>query len=147
MITDRGVGNGASLLIFLGIASRLPVMVKNTYDAVQMGQSPVWGVVALLAVFLGLVVLIVCLQQGVLRKIMVLGARRNLGRQVFAAPDDFLYLPVNPSGVMAIHLRQLATHVSEHGLCLSWPVRRPKQPDQAVWQLATSSSWTGWHSR
>jgi preprotein translocase subunit SecY len=76
-------------------------MIKNTYEAVQMGQSPVWGVVALLAVFLGLVILIVCLQQGV-RKVMVLGARRNLGRQVFAAPDDFLYLPVNPSGVMAI---------------------------------------------
>ncbi len=101
LITDRGVGNGASLLIFLGIASRLPVMIKNTYEAVQMGQSPVWGVIALLAVFLGLVVLIVCLQQGV-RKVMVLGARRNLGRQVFAAPDDYLYLPVNPSGVMAI---------------------------------------------
>ncbi|HEY9682709.1 MAG TPA: preprotein translocase subunit SecY [Oculatellaceae cyanobacterium] len=101
LITDRGVGNGASLLIFLGIASRLPVMIKNTYDAVQTGQSPVWGVCALLAVFLGLVVLIVCLQQGV-RKVMVLGARRNLGRQVFAAPDDYLYLPVNPSGVMAI---------------------------------------------
>ena len=101
LITDRGVGNGASLLIFLGIASRLPVMIKNTYDAVQMGQSPLWGVLALLVVFLGLVVLIVCLQQGV-RKVMVLGARRNLGRQVFAAPDDYLYLPVNPSGVMAI---------------------------------------------
>jgi preprotein translocase subunit SecY len=101
LITDRGVGNGASLLIFLGIASRLPVMIKNTYDAVQTGQSPVWGVAGLLAVFLGLVILIVCLQQGV-RKVMVLGARRNLGRQVFAAPEDYLYLPVNPSGVMAI---------------------------------------------
>ena len=33
---------------------------------------------------------------------MVMGARRNLGRQVFAAPDDYMYLPVNPSGVMAI---------------------------------------------
>jgi preprotein translocase subunit SecY len=101
LITERGVGNGASLLIFLGIASRLPVMVKNTYDAVQMGQSPVWGVVGLMLVFLGLVVLIVCLQQGV-RKIMVMGARRNVGRQVFAAPEDYMYLPVNPSGVMAI---------------------------------------------
>jgi preprotein translocase subunit SecY len=101
LITERGVGNGASLLIFLGIASRLPVMIKNTYEAVQTGQSPVWGVVILLAVFLGLVGLIVCLQQGV-RKIMVLGARRNVGRQVFAAPDDYMYLPVNPSGVMAI---------------------------------------------
>ncbi|HEY9786761.1 MAG TPA: preprotein translocase subunit SecY, partial [Candidatus Obscuribacterales bacterium] len=101
IITERGVGNGASLLIFLGIASRLPVMIKNTWEAVQTGQSPVWGVVVLSAVFLGLVALIVCLQQGV-RKIMVLGARRNVGRQVFAAPDDYIYLPVNPSGVMAI---------------------------------------------
>ena len=101
LITERGVGNGASLLIFLGIASRLPVMIKNTYDAVQTGQTPTWGVAGLTIVFLGLVVLIVILQQGV-RKLMVLGARRNLGRQVFAAPDDYLYLPVNPSGVMAI---------------------------------------------
>jgi preprotein translocase subunit SecY len=100
-ITERGVGNGASLLIFLGIAARLPVMVKNTADAVQTGQSPLWGVLVLTAVFLVLVALIVCLQQGV-RKVMVLGARRNVGRQVFAAPDDFMYLPVNPSGVMAI---------------------------------------------
>jgi preprotein translocase subunit SecY len=101
IITERGVGNGASLLIFLGIAARLPVMVKNTADAVQTGQSPLWGVLVLSAVFLVLVALIVCLQQGV-RKVMVLGARRNVGRQVFAAPDDFMFLPVNPSGVMAI---------------------------------------------
>ncbi|PWT96596.1 MAG: preprotein translocase subunit SecY [Candidatus Melainabacteria bacterium] len=101
LITERGVGNGASLLIFLGIAARLPVMIRNTAEAVQTGQSPTWGVAVLLLVFLGLVVLIVCLQQGV-RKILVLGARRNVGRQVFAAPDDYIYLPVNPSGVMAI---------------------------------------------
>lgn len=101
LITERGVGNGASLLIFLGIASRLPVMIKNTADAVATGQSPMWGVAILCLVFLALIALIVCLQQGV-RKLMVLGARRNVGRQVFAAPDDFMYLPVNPSGVMAI---------------------------------------------
>jgi preprotein translocase subunit SecY len=76
-------------------------MIHNTSEAVQTGQSPLWGVAALALVFLGLVVIIVSLQQGV-RKIMVLGARRNVGRQVFAAPDDYLYLPVNPSGVMAI---------------------------------------------
>ncbi|MEZ4490182.1 MAG: preprotein translocase subunit SecY [Cyanobacteriota/Melainabacteria group bacterium] len=102
LITERGVGNGASLLIFLGIVARLPVMVHNTYDAVQTGQSPVWGVAVLGALFLLLAALIVCLQQGV-RKIMVLGARRNVGRQVFvAAPDEHIYLPINPSGVMAI---------------------------------------------
>jgi preprotein translocase subunit SecY len=101
VISERGVGNGASLLIFLGIAARLPVMIRNTYDAVQTGTTPQWGVAGLTLVFLSLVVLIVALQQGV-RKLMVMGARRNLGRQVFAAPDDYLYLPVNPSGVMAI---------------------------------------------
>lgn len=101
LITERGVGNGASLLIFLGIAARLPVMIKNTYEAVQTGQSQVIGVVALVAFFLLVVAFIVRLQQGV-RKVMVLGSRRNVGRQIFAAPDDYMYLPVNPSGVMAI---------------------------------------------
>ena len=101
LITDRGVGNGASLLIFLGIAARLPVMIHNTAEAVQTGQTPVWGVVLMVAVFLGLAALIVCLQEG-MRKILVLGARRNVGRQVFESPNDYIYLPVNPSGVMAI---------------------------------------------
>lgn len=101
MITERGVGNGASLLIFLGIAARLPVMIKNTYEAVQTGQSQVLGVLALVFFFLLVVAFIVRLQQGV-RKVMVLGSRRNVGRQIFAAPDDYMYLPVNPSGVMAI---------------------------------------------
>ena len=53
-ITERGVGNGASLLIFIGIASRLPVMVHNTYEAVQTGQTPMWGVALMVVVFLGL---------------------------------------------------------------------------------------------
>lgn len=100
-ITERGVGNGASLLIFLGIASRLPVNIKNTYEAVQAGTTSMIGVAVLVGVFLLLTALIVCLQQGV-RKIMVLGARRNVGAKVMSVPDDYLYLPVNPSGVMSI---------------------------------------------
>ncbi len=101
-ITERGVGNGASLLIFIGIAARLPVMIHNTNEAVQTGQTPVWGVALMVAVFLALAALIVCLQEG-MRKILVLGARRNVGRQAYAeSPTDYIYLPVNPSGVMAI---------------------------------------------
>lgn len=101
VITERGVGNGASLLIFLGIASRLPNMISQTVEAVQSEQVPVWGVAVLSAVFLLLIALVVCLQQGV-RKIKVLGARRQAKQQGIVAPDDYLYLPVNPSGVMAI---------------------------------------------
>lgn len=102
VITDRGIGNGASLLIFLGIASRLPTMVSQTAEAVNSGQVPGFGVAVLAAVFLLLIALVVCLQQGV-RKIKVLGARRQPKQAgMIDAPDDFMYLPVNPSGVMAI---------------------------------------------
>ncbi len=100
-ITERGVGNGASLLIFLGIASRLPVIIKNTAEAIHAGTTSAFGVAVLVGVFLLLTALVVCLQQGV-RKIMVLGARRNVGAKVMSVPDDYLYLPVNPSGVMSI---------------------------------------------
>ncbi len=100
IITERGIGNGASLLIFLGIASRLPSMINQTSQAVTEGQAPIWGVAVLTATFLTLIALVVCLQQGV-RKIMVLGARRQSNKTT-ATPDDYLYLPVNPSGVMAI---------------------------------------------
>lgn len=100
IITERGIGNGASLLIFLGIASRLPSMIHQTAQAMQEGQAPVFGVAVLAATFLILIALVVCLQQGV-RKIMVLGARRQ-SNKTSATPDDYLYLPVNPSGVMAI---------------------------------------------
>lgn len=131
IITERGVGNGASLLIFLGIASRLPVMIHNTYDAVQTGQSPAWGVLGLLLVFLALVALIVCLQQGV-RKVTVLGARRNLGRQVFSAPDDYMYLPVNPSGVMAIIF---ASSLLMFPSTIMSFVAQKKNPNQMVYEL------------
>jgi preprotein translocase subunit SecY len=140
LITERGVGNGASLLIFLGIASRLPVMIHNTYDAVQTGQSPMWGVIGLIIVFLGLVALIVFLQQGV-RKIMVLGARRNVGRQVFAAPDDYMYLPVNPSGVMAIIFA--SSLLMFPSTVMSFIGQRGQNPGQAVYELLATAPGIG----
>ncbi len=99
-ITEKGVGNGASLLIFLGISARIPVMVKNTYDAVQTGQSPTWGVVLMIATLLLLAALVVCLQLGQ-RKIAIVGSKRVVGNQMYVG-DNYLPLPVNPSGVMAI---------------------------------------------
>lgn len=142
LITERGVGNGASLLIFLGIASRLPVMIRNTYDAVQTGGTPVWGVTILALTFLALVGLIVCLQQGV-RKIMVLGARRNVGRQVFAAPDDYMYLPVNPSGVMAIIFA--SSLLMFPSTIMSFIGKQQINPGQAAYELMRSAPLIGPH--
>lgn len=122
LITDRGVGNGASLLIFIGIAARLPVMMHNTAEAVQTGQTPVWGVIVMVSVFLALAGLIVCLQEG-LRKISVLGARRNIGRQTYVeSPNDYLPLPVNPSGVMADNFRLFAFDFPKHNYAICWTI-------------------------
>ena len=85
VITDRGIGNGASLLIFLGIASRLPTMISQTTEGVSSGQVQPIGVAVLGGTFLLLIGLVVCLQQGV-RKIKVLGARRQSGKHLHSVP-------------------------------------------------------------
>ena len=67
---------------------------------------------------------------------MVLGARRNVGRQVFAAPDDYMYLPVNPSGVMAIIFA--SSLLMFPSTVLSFMGQRGQNPGQAVYDwLAT----------
>jgi len=92
-------------------------------------------VAILVITFLLLVCLIVALQQGV-RKLMTLGARRNVGRQVysaFAAPDEYLYLPVNPSGVMAIIFA--SSLLMFPSTIMSFVGRTGKTPDKIVYEL------------
>jgi len=101
-ITERGIGNGASILIFIGIASRMPIMIKDTVTALNTGSSPAWGVATLLMVFCLLIVLIIFIQEGS-RKVLVLGARRQTaGGRVTAAPDHYMPLKINPAGVLPI---------------------------------------------
>ena len=102
VITERGIGNGASILIFIGIASRMPIMVKDTITALNTGSSPAWGVATLFAIFCLLTVLIIYIQEGA-RKVLVLGARRQTaGGRVAAAPDHYMPLRINPAGVLPI---------------------------------------------
>lgn len=102
VITERGIGNGASILIFIGIASRVPLMIKDTITALNTGASPAWGVATLLAVFAVLMILIIYIQEGA-RKILVLGARRQaVGGRVVSAPDHYMPLRLNPGGVLPI---------------------------------------------
>src|SRR3989338_106961 len=102
VITERGVGNGASILIFIGIASRMPIMIRDTITAMNTGSAPAWGVATLLTVFSLLIVLIIYIQEGA-RKILVLGARRQAaGGRVTAAPDHYMPFRINPAGVLPI---------------------------------------------
>ena len=97
IITEKGVGNGASLLIFIGIASKLPIMISDTATAVRVGSSPQWGVMTLVGIFLALTVMIILIQEGS-RNLLILGARRAGAQQ----KGHYLPLKINPAGVLPI---------------------------------------------
>jgi preprotein translocase subunit SecY len=102
LITERGVGNGASLLIFIGIVSTLPRSLGQTIELAQSGdRSLVGGVIILLLVFLVMIVGIVFVQEGT-RRIPILSARRQVGRRLYLEKSSYLPLRLNQGGVMPI---------------------------------------------
>jgi preprotein translocase subunit SecY len=102
LITERGIGNGASLLIFLNIVSTLPQSLGRTFDLAQTGdRAVVGGVVILLLVFLAMVVGIVFVQEGT-RRIPIISARRQVGRRQYLERSSYLPLRLNQGGVMPI---------------------------------------------
>ncbi|MBD2137448.1 preprotein translocase subunit SecY [Anabaena sp. FACHB-1237] len=102
LITERGIGNGASLLIFVNIVASLPKSLGDTIDLVQSGGREIVGrVVVLILVFLLTIVGIVFVQEG-MRRIPVISARRQVGRRVLAEQRSFLPLRLNQGGVMPI---------------------------------------------
>jgi preprotein translocase subunit SecY len=100
LITERGVGNGASLLIFLSIVSVLPSSLSQTIDFAQSGGS-IGGVVILITVFLLMTVGIVFVQEGS-RRIPIVYARRQVGRRMYREQTSYLPLRLNQGGVMPI---------------------------------------------
>lgn len=102
LITERGVGNGASLLIFVNIVSTLPRSLGQTIDLAQQGdRGVVSGVVLLLIVFLAMIVGIVFVQEGT-RRIPIISARRQVGRKLYLEQSNYLPLRLNQGGVMPI---------------------------------------------
>ena len=102
VITERGVGNGASLLIFLNIVSTLPRSLGQTIELAQSGdRNLVGGVVVLLMVFLAMIVGIVFVQEGT-RRIPIISARRQVGRKLYLEQSNYLPLRLNQGGVMPI---------------------------------------------
>ncbi|MBF2018113.1 MAG: preprotein translocase subunit SecY [Rivularia sp. T60_A2020_040] len=102
VITERGIGNGASLLIFLNIVSSLPTTLGSTITFAQFGgRQAVGQVVVLLLLFLATIVGIVFVQEG-MRRIPIISARRQVGRRVLAEQRSFLPLRLNQGGVMPI---------------------------------------------
>ncbi len=98
-ITERGVGNGISLIIFSGIVARLPAAVVQTFDLYQVGQISLPLLLALSVVMLAVVGAIVFLESG-RRKIAVQYAKRVVGRRVFGGQNTHIPLKINTAGVI-----------------------------------------------
>jgi preprotein translocase subunit SecY len=102
IITERGIGNGASLLIFVNIVASLPKTLGDTIEFAQAGgRETVGKVVLLLLVFLVMIIGIVFVQEGT-RRIPIISARRQVGRRLYRERTSYLPLRLNQGGVMPI---------------------------------------------
>jgi len=98
-ITERGIGNGISLLIFVGIIARMPSAVNNTIQLVRGGEMNFLFIVVLVAVMVGIVAFIVFMEMGQ-RRIPIQYPKRVVGRKVMGGGTQHLPLKVNSAGVI-----------------------------------------------
>ena len=103
VITERGIGQGASLVIFLNIVSTLPTALGSTIEKAQTGdRSDVLGIVVLVLVFLATIVGIIFVQEGA-RRLPIVSAKRQVGGAgVLPTRQSYLPLKLNAGGVMPI---------------------------------------------
>lgn len=100
-MTEYGIGNGASLLIFIGIVASIPVYARNTYTLVQEGASNWLAVGITVLSYLMLIVMVVYASEGA-RKIPVQSAKRQVGNRVYGGRATYMPFRLNQGGVMPI---------------------------------------------
>jgi preprotein translocase subunit SecY len=98
-ITERGLGNGISLIIFSGIAAGLPRAIGQTLEQVNTGAYSVLLVIGIAALVVVVTAFVVFVERA-LRKIQVNYAKRQVGNKVYAGQQSFLPLKLNMSGVI-----------------------------------------------
>ena len=98
-ITERGIGNGISLIIFAGIISRLPIAIFNTYKMVTTGEMTLIFL-PILIVFMALVIGVIIFFETAQRRIPIQYAKRMIGRQMYGGQRSHLPLKINMSGVI-----------------------------------------------
>ncbi|WP_303674940.1 preprotein translocase subunit SecY [Vampirovibrio chlorellavorus] len=101
IITERGIGNGGSLLIFSGILSRVPFYWTQTEQLVSNDAQKAFFLVILLAIYLVTIGLIIVLQEAT-RKIFIVSAKRQVGNRIYGGQNTHIPFKINPAGVMPI---------------------------------------------
>ena len=98
-ITERGVGNGISMIIFAGIVAGLPSAVGGTLELSRTGQLHLLSVVALFVLSIAVTAFVIFVEKGQ-RRITVNYAKRQMGRKMYAGQSSHLPLKLNMSGVI-----------------------------------------------
>jgi preprotein translocase subunit SecY len=104
-ISERGIGNGISLIITIGIIARYPTDMLNTYRALQLGQMSPFKLIILLGVMVLIIAGIILVTQGQ-RRIPVQYAKRVVGRKIYGGQASHIPLSVNIAGVIPIIFAQ-----------------------------------------
>jgi preprotein translocase subunit SecY len=98
-ITERGIGNGISLIIFAGIVARMPSAVGNTFRLMRTGEMGAFLVLLVVVLMVVVVGVIIFMERGQ-RRIPVQYAKRIVGRRMYGGQSTHLPLRINTSGVI-----------------------------------------------
>lgn len=98
-MSERGIGNGISLIIFAGIVARMPAAIVNTFQMVSVGEMTFILLPVLLAMMAGVIALIIFFETAQ-RRIPVQYAKRMVGRKMYGGQQSHLPLKINMSGVI-----------------------------------------------
>ena len=98
-ITERGIGNGISLIIFAGIVAGMPHAAMTIVDFVRHGEWSIFSAVAIALVMVGVVAAIIYMERAQ-RRIPVTYAKRMVGRRMYSGQSSHLPLKINTSGVI-----------------------------------------------
>jgi preprotein translocase subunit SecY len=100
-ITDKGIGNGVSLIIFAGIVARMPYDVGRTYQLWRSGILVWTQILLLLVIWVGTIAGIIYITRGE-RRITIQSAKRVVGTRMYGGGSSYLPIPVNSAGVIPI---------------------------------------------
>jgi len=98
-VTERGIGNGISMIIFAGIVSGLPKAVGGTLELARTGEMNGAFIILLFLLSVGVTALVVFVERGQ-RRILINYPKRQEGRKLYAAQSSFLPLKINMAGVI-----------------------------------------------
>ena len=101
LITEKGIGNGISLIIFAGIVSRVPSAAVSLYQYVKTGETNIFVVIGFLIAAVLVVAAVVLIQEGE-RRIPVQYAKRVVGRKMYGGQTTFIPMKINQSGVIPV---------------------------------------------